>query len=64
MSKKAKELSLFEISAKIRDGDDFIVKTNGERKNALTAAKVLGANIITRAIKGGFRIIIPSEGEN
>lgn len=64
MSKK-QELTPQQIAAKIREGNDFIVRTNSERKRVLTAAQYLGAGVITRAIKGGgFRVIIPSEVEN
>ena len=57
-----KELSELAIANKIKVGNDFTVTTEKERKRALTAAKYIGAEISSRAIEGGFRIFILSDG--
>lgn len=52
MSKK-NGLSALAIAQKLQSKKEFTVKTNRERKSALTASKYLGIPIITRAIEGG-----------
>lgn len=62
--RKTPRLTDAEIRDKIRAGTDFTVKYDSERKRALWIAGVIGADVVTRAVKGGFQIIIPSEVEN
>lgn len=61
---KLKELTELQIASKIKAGIDFTVKTNRERKKALSAAKYLGSDIVTRALADGFQVIIASEVED
>ena len=61
---KAKLLSNAELRDKIRQGNDFVVRTNGERKRASMVAGVIDVEIVTRECKGGFQIIIPSDVPN
>lgn len=61
-----KTISLQEIStmltlakSKKRKGELFRVGSKRERNDALTAARVLGMEIITDKTEDGFRIIAP-----
>ena len=50
-----------QIASKIKAGKNFKVSTNRERKMALTAAKYLGVDIITRICSdaSGFDVYFP-----
>lgn len=62
---KTKPLTNGQLRDKIRAGNDFVVKTSGERKRALMVASVLNVEIITREAEGGgYRIFIPSDVPN
>lgn len=62
---KRKRLSSDEIKIKIRKMENFAVNTDAERKRALMLAKGMGADIHTRALKGGkFEICILSDVPN
>lgn len=61
---KIKLLTNAELRDQIRKGNDFVVRTEGERKRTLMVASVIGVELFTRKCKGGFRVIIPSELPN
>lgn len=56
--------SIKDIVKKIKAMNDFIVGSDGERKFVLSVANAMGAEVITRKCRGGFRIFIPSDVTN
>lgn len=53
---KRDELSAVEIGNRIKQGVNFTVRSERERKKALTAAQYIGATIHTRKVNTGFYI--------
>jgi hypothetical protein len=58
------KMSELMIASKIKQGKDFTVETNSERKKALMAAKYLGFEIMTKKIGKTYRIHMASEIED
>ena len=49
------------LARQIKAGKQFNVPTASQRNQALAVARILEIPIVTRAVEGGFQIIIPQQ---